>query len=173
MADVTTDPPPPPKMPARKALFLVGLGMAAAILGIAFGARELLSPKEAHGFGKTGASLAMGGMIVAGIGAPALKRQSLAREQLAAFAARRGFTTAVPDEAVGTVDGIRVAVRIAYGSGPYRSRGASELLVHARPSVGAPTSILESEPFDDGEAVSKHMDRLTDRALRRLRPEAA
>lgn len=169
----TGDPPPAPRIPARKALLLVGLGMAAAILGIAFGARELLSPKEAQGYGKTGASLAMGGMIMAGIGAPALKRQSLAREQLAAFAARRGLTISGPDEATGTLDGLPLTVRIAYGHGPYRSRGASEILVHLRVVEGKPITLLESEPFDDAEVVGKHLDRLTDRALRRARPDAA
>ena len=167
------NPPPAPRMPARKSLILVGLGMVAAIVGIVFGAKALLSPKDAAALGKTAASLAGGGVVVASMGAPALKRQSLAREQLAAFAARRGLAAAGPDEVVGTIDGVSLAVRVVYGAGPYKARGASAILVHVRPAAGEPLFLTDSEAFDDGDVVAQHHDRVTDRALRKVRPDAA
>jgi hypothetical protein len=161
-------PPPAPRMPARKALFLVALGMGAACLGIAFGAKALLDAKDTAGLGRTAATLAGGGVIVASMGAPALKRQSLAREQLAAFAARRGLVPSGPDEVVGPFGSATLAVRIAYGSGPYKSRGASAILVHVKPADADPIIMTDSEAFDVADEVARHLDRLTDRALRKV-----
>lgn len=165
-------PPPPPRLPARKSLLLVGLGMVAAVIGIAFGAKALLSPKDAASLGRTAASLAGGGVVVASMGAPALKRQSLAREQLAAFAARRGLVAAGPDEVTGVIDGVPIGVRIVYGAGPYKARGASAILVHVRSPGTEPLCLTDSEPFDDADVVAKHLDRLADRAVRKVRPAA-
>ena len=173
------NPPPAPRLPARKSLVLVGLGMIAAVIGIVCGAKALLSAKDAAALGKTAASLAGGGVVVASMGAPALKRQSLAREKRAAGAPPRGGAAGGPgegggaDEVVGSIDDVTVAVRVVYGTGPYKARGASAILVHVRPGSGDPLFLTDSEPFDDGEVVAKHLDRLTDRALRKVRPDAA
>jgi hypothetical protein len=166
------NPPPAPRVPARKSLLLVVLGMLAAVVGIAFGAKALLSSKDAAALGKTAASLAGGGVVVASMGAPALKRQALAREQLAAFAARRGLAAAGPDEVGGAIDGVSIAVRVVYGSGPYKARGASGILVHVRPAGADPIFFTDAEPFDDAAIVAKHLDRLTDRAIRKVSPAA-
>ncbi len=149
------------------------LGLVAALVGMAFAVKALMSPQAAATLGKTAASLAGGGVFVASLGAPALKRQAMAREALAAFAARRGLSVEKPDEARGELDGVMTTVRITYGSGPYKSRGASGLLVHVRPADGANGYLVDSEPFDDATAVERHLDRLSDRAVRATRPPEA
>jgi hypothetical protein len=110
-------------------------------------------------------------VFVASLGAPALKRQAMAREALAAFAKRQGLTVARPDEVTGELEGVPLAVRIAYGSGPYGGRGASAILVHVRPVGGEPGYLLDSEPFEDATIAGRHFDRLADRAVRATRPD--
>jgi hypothetical protein len=160
------DPPPAPRVPARKALFLFALGMCVCLAGVGLAVAAFLAPGGAALYGRTAAMLAGGGVFVASMGAPALKRQSMARDALAAFAAKRGFSLASADVARGEVDGVKVAVRILYGSGPYKARGASAILVHVRPGAKDATHTIDSEMFDDEQAVVRHMDRLCDRALR-------
>lgn len=161
------------KFPARRAVFLVSAGIAAVLCSIGFAAKALTSEKaSANGAdpGRIAAGLATGGIFAAGLGAPALKRQSQAREALARFAKSGALALAGPDEAVGTVGDLPVAVRIAYGRGPYASRGASELVVVVRPGSVESTWLGDSEPFDDVDVIERHIERLVARAVRKATP---
>lgn len=142
------------------------------LCGIGFAAKALTSHKDANGVdpGRIAAGLAGGGVFAASLGAPALKRQSQAREALARWAKSHGFALHGSDEARGTIDALPIAVRIAYGRGPYATRGASELLVTVRPSTADSGWLSDSEPFDDIDVIERHIERLAARAVRRALP---
>jgi hypothetical protein len=166
------DPPPAPRVPMPSAIALLLLGIGVALAGVALAIKALLSPGSAATFGRTAAGLAGGGVFVAATSAPALKRQTLAREALEAFASERGFERVHADEARGELLGTPVAVRIAYGTGPYKSRGASAILVHVRPGAKDAAWGVDAEPFDERDAVMRHLARFAERAVKKASPGA-
>ncbi len=189
-----TAPPRTAKYPAKRAVFLVSAGIAAVFCGIGFAVQALTTHatnnKRADP-GRIAAGLAGGGVFAASLGAPALKRQAHGRAALARWAKRRGFALHGRDECRGDLDGVPIVVRIAYGRGPYATRGASELVVVVRPdeiAAALPATagarrvpadlppqvnagwLSDSEPFDDVDVIERHLDRLAARAVRRAAP---
>jgi hypothetical protein len=169
-----TAPPRSAKLPTKRAWFLVGAGFAAVGAAIYFAALALTARNhaDAQSPGRTAGGFAMGGVFAASLGVPALKRQSQARQALASWGGAHGFTLHGRDDVRGEVDGIGLSVRIAYGRGPYASRGASELVVVVRPETPEAGWLADSEPFDDVAVIERHIERLVARGVRRAAPPA-
>ena len=167
-----TPPPAAAKAPTRRAVFLVCAGSLSVVAAAFFAFSALTTPKRANGAdpGRIAAGLAGGGVFAASLGAPALKRQSQAREALARWAKERGFSLVLPDEARGVLDDVPLGVRIVYGRGPYAARGASELCVIAHPDTPEAAWLGDSEPFDDVAVIDRHIERLAQRVVRAVRP---
>jgi hypothetical protein len=161
-------PPPPPRYPGVKpkvyfavAVVVVALGVAVALLAVGGRAQQ-------RSLGLRDGMITGGAMITLGLGLAVISqraknRQTRARAALAEWAGKNDFRVEEPDLATGKRRGVRLALRVGYGSA--RSRGDARGWLVEAGEPGRSGWVIVFDAFDDEAAIRARLDRIADAAL--------